>query len=142
VENIQRARTRGAEISAQVSLGSAADARVSYTYLEAENRTAHTRLLRRPRHRASADIWRDFGRGVTAGVGAAFVAQREDVHAQTFRTIDGEDYSVARVYAAWQATPRLAVKVRMENVLDEKYEEVHGYPALGRGAFAGVEWKF
>ena len=65
-----------------------------------------------------------------------------DVDAATFATIHGEDYTVVRVYGAWQATPRLAVKARLENLLNEKYEEVNGYPQLGFGVFAGVEWKF
>lgn len=142
VENIQRARTRGAEVSATFALPSAAELRASYTLLEADNLTAGTRLLRRPRHRASADVWRDFGRGFSAGTGVAWTAQREDVDASTFRVVDGEDYVVARVYGSWQATPRLAVKARLENLLNERYEEVNGYPALGVGAFGGVEWKF
>jgi vitamin B12 transporter len=141
VENIQRARTRGAEFSAQLSLA-ATEVRASYTYLEADNLSTDIRLLRRPRHRASLDVWRKFGGGFSLGAGLVAVGQREDVNAQSFRTIDGEDYAVARVYGAWQATPRLAVKARLENALDERYEEVHGYPALGRGVFAGVEWTF
>ena len=47
-----------------------------------------------------------------------------------------------RVYGAWQVNSRLTVKARVENLLDEAYAEVHGYPQLGRGAFAGVEWRF
>src|SRR5206468_795394 len=77
VENIQRARTRGAELSAQFSVPGAVEVRGSYTYLEAENLSAHTRLLRRPRHRASADIWHEFAGGFSAGAGVAFSAQRE-----------------------------------------------------------------
>jgi vitamin B12 transporter len=140
--NIQRARTRGAELSAQTSLPAAVTLRASYAYLEADNLTSHTRLLRRPRHSFSADAWHDFGGGVSAGAGVAFAAHRRDVDAKTFAQIDAEDYTVARVYAAWQATPRLALKARLENLLNEKYEEVNGYPALGFGAFAGAEWKF
>ncbi|WP_414664457.1 TonB-dependent receptor plug domain-containing protein [Horticoccus sp. 23ND18S-11] len=142
VENIQRARTRGAEVSATASLRPALELRANYTYLEAQNLTAGTRLLRRPRHRVGADLRHDFGRGVTGGIGASFVAQREDVHARTFRTVDGEDYSVVRVYGAWRIAPRLTLKARLENLLDESFEEVNGYPALGRGGFAGVEWSF
>jgi vitamin B12 transporter len=142
VENIQRAHTRGAELSARAAITAAWDLRGSYTYLEAENRTANTRLLRRPRHRASADLWHDFGRGFSGGAGVAFAAQREDIDARTFRTIDGEDYTVVRVYGSWQINAKMAVKARLENLLDEKYEEVNGYPALGFGAFAGVEWAF
>ncbi|MSU48799.1 MAG: TonB-dependent receptor [Opitutus sp.] len=142
VENIQRARTRGAEVSAQATIPGSTELRASYTYLEAENLTAGTRLLRRPRHRVSADAWHDFGHGLGVGIGVAHTAQREDVHARTFRTVDGEDYTVVRIYGAWQVTPRLALKLRIENLLGESYEEVNGYPALRRGVFAGVEWKF
>ncbi len=142
VENIQRARTRGAELSAQTTLPGAVEVRASYTYLEAQNLTTATRLLRRPRQSGNIDAWRAFGGGLSAGAGATFAAHRRDVHARTFAQIDAEDYTVARVYAAWQATPRLTVKTRFENLLNEHYEEVNGYSALGFGAFGGVEWKF
>jgi vitamin B12 transporter len=142
VENIQRARTRGAELAAQTTGPGAIEVRASYTYLEAQNRTANVRLLRRPRQSGSVDAWHDFGGGVSAGAGVAFAAHRRDVDAKTFRPIDGEDYTVTRLYGAWQATARLALKVRVENLLNENYEEVNGYPALGFGAFAGAEWKF
>ncbi len=49
-------------------------------------------------------MWHNFANGFSGGVGAAFTAQREDVDARTFRTIDGEDFSVVRVFGAWQAT--------------------------------------
>jgi len=142
VVNADRARTRGLELSAQTTLGDALEARVAYTYLQADNLSAGTRLLRRPRNAFNADAWHDFGRGVTAGAGVVFVTGRQDVDALTFATIDAEDYTVVRLYAAWQVTDRLALKARFENLLNEKYEAVNGYPALGFGAFFGAEWKF
>jgi vitamin B12 transporter len=142
VENIQRARTRGVELAAQLALKSGTTLRASYTLLEADNLTSGTRLLRRPRHRASVDLAHALTERVLVGLGANIAAQREDVHARTFRTIDQEDFTVVRVYASWQITQRLAFRARIENALDEDYEEVNGYPALGVGAFAGVEWKF
>ncbi|HWA09580.1 MAG TPA: TonB-dependent receptor [Opitutaceae bacterium] len=142
VENIQRARTRGAELSAQATLPGAVEVRAGFTYLEAQNLTTRTRLLRRPRQSFFADAWHDFGGGFSTGAGVVVAAHRKDVDARTFATIDGEDYTVVRLYGAWQATKRLAFKVRLENLLDEKYEEVNGYPALGFGAFAGIEWKW
>src|SRR5690606_23363241 len=115
---------------------------VGYTYLEAENQTQNTRLLRRPRHRASADLWRDFGGGFSLGAGVRWVAQREDVDAATFVTIDGEDYTVARVYAAYAISEQLTLKARVENAFDERYEEVNGYPQPGAGAYVSMEWKW
>jgi vitamin B12 transporter len=130
------------ESSARVGVGAALEMRLSYSYLEADNLTSDRRLLRRPRHRGGVDLWRDFGRGLSAGVGVAATAQREDVDARTFRTIDGEDFTVVRVYGEYRVSPRLALKARLENLLDERYEEVNGYPALGFGGFGGVEWRF
>ena len=140
--NVEAARTKGLEVSGKFTLPGAVDVRLAYTYLEADNLTQGIRLLRRPRHSGSLDLWHDFGRGFSAGTGLAFAAGRRDVNAATFAAIDGEDYAVVRVYGAWQASPRVTVKARIENLLDEKYEEVHGYPQLGLGAFAGVELKF
>lgn len=140
--NVEEARTKGLEVSGKFSLGGLADVRIAYTYLEAENVSQGTRLLRRPRNSGSLDVWRDLGNGFSLGAGVAFAGDRQDVHADTFATIRGEDYTVVRVYGAWQVSPRLTVKARVENVLDEQYEQVHGFPQLGIGAFAGVEWKF
>jgi len=53
-----------------------------------------------------------------------------------------ETGSVTSNVGGGQGNPRLALKLRGENLLNERYEEVNGYPALGFGAFAGAEWKF
>jgi vitamin B12 transporter len=141
-ENVDQARTRGVELSAKLTLPNAVEAQLAYTYLEATDLTQMMRLLRRPRNSGSADAWHDFGQGVSAGVGVKVVGDRPDIDAQTFAQTEDPDYTLVRVYAAWQATKSLALKVRVENALDKKYEEVNGYPALGFGAFAGAEWKF
>ncbi|HRE81981.1 MAG TPA: TonB-dependent receptor, partial [Opitutaceae bacterium] len=142
VANVDRASTRGAELSFLIALPRSTQLRSSYTYLEAENDQTHRRLLRRPRHIGNVDVSTDFGRGVTAGAGLRVVAQREDVHAGNFATIDGEDYSVVRVYAAWAVNERLILRARVENLLDESYEEVHGFPQLPVGGFASLEWRW
>lgn len=140
-ENIDRARTRGIELEAKLKLCAGAELHASYTYLEADDLTDGTRLLRRPRNSGSADLWRDFGGGWSAGVGVQVVAGREDVDALTYETVNDPNYSVERVYVEWKATARLSVKARVENLLDEAYQPVNGYPALGRGAFGELDWK-
>jgi vitamin B12 transporter len=142
VQNVEEARTQGVELAAKFDLPGAWKARFAYTYLDAQNLTEDTRLLRRPRHSGSLDVWHEFTHGISAGAGLAYVADRQDVDAVTFATIEAKDYTVVRLYGAWQATQRLAVKVRLENLLDKKYEQVNGYPQLGFGAFGGVEWRF
>jgi len=142
VRNVESARTQGVELSGKFDLPDAVKVRLAYTYLDARNLAQQTRLLRRPRQSGSLDLWHEFGGGFSAGAGLAFAADRQDVDAATFATIQAEDYTVVRVYAAWQAGPRVSLKARIENLLDEKYEEVNGYPQTGLGAYGGVEWKF
>ncbi|OHE79429.1 MAG: hypothetical protein A3G75_09530 [Verrucomicrobia bacterium RIFCSPLOWO2_12_FULL_64_8] len=140
--NVDRARACGVEVSARGRVAGVFECRLGYTFLEADNLTTGERLLRRPRNSASVDGWHDFGGGISVGAGLVWVAGRRDVHAATFATIDAEDYTVVRLYAAWTVTQRVTLKARIENLFDERYEEVHGYPALGRGFFAGVESRF
>jgi vitamin B12 transporter len=142
VKNVGRARTRGLELAGSFTLPGGTRVRLAYTGLEADDLTAGTRLLRRPRQSGSLDLWRDCGGGFSIGTGVVFAHNRDDVDAATFATIRGEDYTVVRWYGAWQATPRMALKARVENLLDESYAQVNGYPQPGRGAYAGVEWKF
>jgi vitamin B12 transporter len=140
--NVGQARTRGLELAGKFTLPGAVAVRLAYTFLEADDLTSGTRLLRRPRHSGSLDAWRELGRGWSAGAGLAFAAQRQDVDAATFATIRAQDYTVVRLYGAWQVNPRIALKARVENLLKEKYEEVNGYPQTGLGAYASLEVKF
>ena len=139
--NVDRARTDGVELEAKLNLVAGIELHASYTYLNAYDLTQGVRLLRRPRNSGSADLWRDFGRGWSAGAGVQVVAGRQDVDAQSFLTVNDPDYAVARVYTAWKATSRLTLKARVENALNEKYQPVNGYPAPGFGVFGDVDWK-
>jgi vitamin B12 transporter len=139
--NVGRSRTDGLELEAKLRLGAGFELHAAYTYLNADDLTDGIRLLRRPRNSGSADLWRDFGGGWSGGVGVQVVADRQDVDALTFLTVNDPDYTVVRIYAAWRASPRLALKARVENALNEKYQPVNGYPALGLGAFGEVDWK-
>jgi vitamin B12 transporter len=47
-----------------------------------------------------------------------------------------------RVFASYALATRLELKVRVENALNERYEEVYGYPALPRGAFGSLTWRY
>jgi vitamin B12 transporter len=140
-ENVNRARTSGVELEAKVRLLLGVELHASYTYLNADDLTDGVRLLRRPRNSGSADLWRDFGGGWSAGAGVQVVAGREDIDAQTYLTVNDPDYAVARIYAEWRASGRLSLKVRVENLLDKKFQPVNGYPALGAGAYGELDWK-
>ena len=139
--NVDKARTYGVEASGSWAIGTGTELRASYTYLEAENETQGIRLLRRPRHSGSLDVWHNFGE-FDFGFGLGFVADRKDVHAQTFGTIDGEDYLVTRFYGSWQVRSDFKLRARIENAFDKNYEPVHGFPQPGIGGYFGIEWSY
>lgn len=140
--NVQRARSQGAEVALAARLFAAVQGRIAYTYLEAVNLTAQTPLLRRPRHSLGADLHESFGSAWIVGAGGAYVGHRPDVDARSFATVDDPGYTVVRIYASCQLTSRLALKARVENALDRRYEPVNGYPQPGTGIFGSAELRF
>jgi vitamin B12 transporter len=128
-------------------------ARVAYTFVDSEvlavDQSAAAPppfsvgdpLLQRPRHQLSLDV------AATAGVVTAFVrgGARGRVLAVeptlgTFHPelFDAPGYNVWSLGAAWRLGSGLELFGRIDNVFDRAYEETFGFPALGRGAFAGL----
>jgi vitamin B12 transporter len=140
--NVERARSRGAELSLSTLLFNVAKAKLAYTYLEARNLSEHIPLLRRPRNSLSADVYSDLNRGWLVGAGGTYVGHRPDVDARTFATVDDPGYSVVRVYASYLVARGFTLKVRVENALDRRYEPVNGYPQPGTGIFGSAELRF
>ena len=140
--NIDRARTSGVELSGKFVLPADLRLHVAYTYLDAYDLTSNTRLLRRPRNSGEADFSKEFEHVFTVGAGVQIVRDRVDVDALTFATVEDPNYSVVRVFASYKVTAVLTLKARVENALNRSYEPVNGYPALSRGVFGGLEYKF
>ena len=142
--NLGAARTQGLE--AEIKLRPLPDLvfTATYTYLDAEktssadiNQPQGARLPRRPRHEAYVSgtyLW--FGRLRTT-VEAKFVNAREELSfgAPNF---DIEDYAFLNFAAEYAVTPHVSLFGRINNLTDEAYAEVFGFPALGRGAYAGL----
>ncbi len=135
--NINRATSQGVENAVLLQLTKAVSFRAAYTYLDVRNDTADTRVAYKPRHTADADLQWAIDSKWTVGTGLHIVADR-----LRSATLEMEDYTTARVYASYAVNDQLRIKARVENVLDEKYEESFGYPALPIGVFGAVEWRF
>ena len=79
-------------------------------------------------------------------VEAKFVNAREEL---TFpppdflpTLIDIEDYAFVNIAAEYELNPYLSLFGRVTNLADEKYAEVFGFPALGRGVYGGARISF
>jgi vitamin B12 transporter len=120
----------------------------SYTYLDARKTSSAdisqpegARLPRRPRNEiyfSASYLW---WKSLRTVVEAKFVNAREELNfgAPNF---DIEDYSFVNIAAEYGVTPHFSIFGRVDNLTNEHYSEVFGFPALGRAAYGGVKVRF
>jgi vitamin B12 transporter len=120
----------------------------SYTYLDTEktdnsdvSQPQGSRLPRRPRNEVYFSATYLWFKKLRTVVEAKFVNAREELNfgAPNF---DIEDYSFVNIAAEYDVTPHFSVFGRVDNLTNEHYSEVFGFPALGRAAYGGVKVRF
>ncbi|HEU5218012.1 MAG TPA: TonB-dependent receptor, partial [Gemmatimonadales bacterium] len=145
--NLERARTSGLEMSGRLATG-VLDARVAWTILSArslsETDPALVRLIRRPRHTLSADLAIAVSRRSALGAGLALVADRQDTDFNSFPAmrVNPGDYALIRVYGSHDLSARIALRARVDNLFDTRYEPVYGFPGLGRSLGGSLAVRF
>lgn len=142
--NVAEARTGGVELEASARPSDRLRVDGSYTWTEARDEDADEALLRRPRHAADLDVTVLVAGGADATLGARWVGKRADLDFSTFpaERVDLDGYLRLRAAASWPAKDALRVFARVENLLDETYEEVLNYGTPGRAAYLGVRADF
>ena len=127
----------GVELLARVGLTDDLALSAAYTYTEArENNAAE---LRRPNHVGSINLDYRFADGAAfIGLGADFHGSQRDTDFATFNQVVLPGYTLLRLSGSYEIVPNIALTARVENLLDEKYEEVVGYRTRGLGVFAGL----
>jgi len=137
--NVGEAWTKGCEVSLAALPLEGFQARASYTYTEAWNKTQGTPLLRRPWHKVGLDL--SYGIGpFQCGVNAKYVGVRKDFNYPSVLLMG--EYLVMGLTASYQLDERLRLYGRVVNLLDEVYEEVYGYGTAGRSYYAGTQVSF
>lgn len=134
--NRSRASVRGLELSAEGRITGRLFARLAYTYLDSRDDTTGARLVRRPRQIADAELRDRITPAWQAGAGLHVVGDRTDLGG----SLGG--YATMRVFTSYDLGHGVTAGLRVENLLDRKYQEVIGYPALPFGAYGSVVWKF
>ena len=120
----------------------------SYTYLEAENTSSEditqlqgARLPRRPRNELYVSASYLWWKKLRTVIEAKFVNAREELNFGG-PNFDIEDYSFVNIAAEYEVNPHLSIFGRIDNLANEHYSEVFGFPALGRAAYGGVKVRF
>jgi len=134
--NIGRARTRGLEISLESRPGGPDEFltfRTSYARLAARNEVSGTPLLRRPRDKFSAELGARIFKQVDLTASVIYVGRRTDRDFSVFPTEDAElpGYVLLGAILSTSANSALDFYVRLDNILNARYEAIWGYGTPG-----------
>ncbi len=144
VDNLTGKSTReGVEVSARwqvlpyLSIGGA------YTWLDARDDVGQPEI-RRARNTARVDLSYGFGDGRgNLTLAASYNGRTPDIafqlpfFDQTRVTLG--DYWLLTAAASWKLKPGVEIFGRVENLLDEQYQEVYGFDTPGIAAYGGVK---
>ena len=142
--NIGRARSTGIEFTSEVDILETLTASVNYTYTDTENILTDRPLPREPRHRWNGRIaWEPVKRWLLWTEVHAVTRQFDtngDVYNSGHTRIDLG--TTVRVLERWGHVKYVDLTGRIQNLLDEGYAEVRGFPALGILGIVGVRVAF
>jgi vitamin B12 transporter len=138
-DNVGRARAQGLEVEGQatiavVTLGAA------YTLLDAEDRTADSAtrgndLARRPNH--ALTLTGDLAAGGRTRFGADLRVVSDSFDDAANR-VPIAGYATLTLRGEWDASERVTLFGRVENLWDEHYQTAAGYATSGRAAYLGA----
>ena len=142
--NIGRARSEGLEFWSEADVLDTLTLGLNYTYTETKDMVANTWLPREPRHRWTLraawqpirplTLWSEFH---------ILTRQWEslgNIYVTGYNRLDlGGSY---RILERWGLLKYVDLTARIQNVANESYQEVRGFPALGITGIAGVRVAF
>jgi len=142
-QNLEPVTIKGVETSTGGWLTDSAYARLSYTYINAEESLPDgtSRQLRsRPEHTVQVDLRYQLPWRVLAAFNGIYVSGLHDLDDdEVYTTLDS--YFVANVKVSKEFTDRLAAYVTVANAMDEDYEERLGDPRAGMTFRIGADFR-
>lgn len=134
---------KGLEVASRFAVGGGLSLGAAYTYLDAREDTG-LQEVRRPPHSARFDANYAFqgGRG-NINVAAIYNGSMRDLALDAgFNTVRVllDDYWLVNLAASYKVAPGVELFARVQNALDDKYQEVFAYNATpGTSVFGGIK---
>jgi vitamin B12 transporter len=145
-----RSQRQGLELSGRWLLGNGLSLTAAYTWLDAtEDDGAGNQVdeIRRAEHIASANLNWDFaaGRG-NLNLQVDYNGEQDDFFfppTPPFQErVELDSFTLVTLAGSYRVLDNLEVYGRVENAIDEDYEEIFGFVTPGRTAIAGVRYHF
>jgi vitamin B12 transporter len=144
VDNVGRARAEGLEFTVEADLWYNLIASASYTFTDTKNLTTGDPLPRVPKHSGNVGLTWEPIRRLSLFTQLYVRSSQFDNFGNIFNSgytrVDiGGTYRLLDRYGWLQA---LEATARVQNLFNEHYAEVHGFPALGINFLLGVRARF
>jgi vitamin B12 transporter len=133
--NVAETATDGVELEGRARLGGGFDLGLAWAWTDARDETTGARLLRVPEQAGSA----------TLGWTRERLSGALTVRAESDQDDAGgvrEAFVTAGLNASWALTGTTTLTARIENLTDERYQQVFGYGEPGRSAWAGIRLRY
>ena len=137
-------RVRQVEVTLSGNLSKEVSVAANYTYTETVDETTGAELLRRARNKSGLDLVYTFPARSTVSLGVIYVGSRHDNDFSSFPAtrVKLDEYVLARIAASIDVSETLQLFGRIENLLDESYEQVNGFGTPGFAGYIGLEMIF
>lgn len=144
-------RRDGVELSFNARLGWGFRLMGGYTYLDSTELDRVTGLrkdeVRRPRHQVNGTLdWTGLSDRLRASAYFTHSGRQEDLgfFAPTFQQqrVGMDSFTTLGTTVSYDLSRTLRLHARVENVLDDRHEEVLGYRVPGIGVYAGLKFAF
>jgi vitamin B12 transporter len=138
-----RTRTEGVEVTFHAKIMDDLDFNSSYTWSGTEDNKGR-RLVRRPEHIASANLnynFEVFGNRGNVNIGVKYNGKQTDFAFDRFfnrSIVELEDYALLNIAASYQIYDQVEIFARVENLLDEDYQEVYTFASKGIAGYGGI----
>ena len=134
---------KGAELSAVGNISESMSLSAAYTYTDSTGDNA-VREVRRPRHIASLNLGWQAAHNLHLNTNIQFTGEQTDVYFPPFpepsQVVALSNHTLVNINLNYSATEKLEMYLKLENALNDNYEEVFGYQTLGFGASLGLRY--
>ena len=142
-----QSQRQGVELTAMGGLSDNLSVSAAYTYtdsVESDGAGGYIDEVRRARHTGSLNLAWQAMDNLQINTNAQYNGSQTDVFFPPFptpsQTVTLADYTLLNINVNYSASDKVDLYLRLDNLLDEDYEEVFGYQTLGFGASLGLRF--
>ncbi len=131
--NVGRVETDGIEAAMRATIFDRFELQASYSLTEAEDVRTKLDLVRRPHHKGGVMLSYAATDAIRFGASLLYVGRRKDFDFATFPAtrVTLDDYLLLGLTASYRINERFEAFARVENALNQEYEEVLGFGVPG-----------